>query len=187
MILKLPAFDWRESALDLAWKLNRAHNLVDALGTALANGDDVSAQRSEEAAHNAVYSVARRLEAVRSELSPDIAMTESDAVGSTLAIGGSGVATLALDVMVNAKVALAATDETDETDDADFLVRACADAENAYEVAAAVVKAVPSREGPAVMELRRAFETEGGIALRRKLTKARPRVREIYERVKQAA
>jgi hypothetical protein len=184
MTRKQPEFDWRESALDLAWKLNRAHNLVDALGTALANGDDVSAQRSEGAAHNAVNSVARRLEAVRSQLSPDLAMTESDAVGSTLAIGGSGVATVALDVMVNAKVALAATDEAD---DADFLVRACADAENAYEVAAAVVKAVPGTDGPAAWELRRAFETEGGIALRRRLTKARPRVRAIYQRVKRAA
>ncbi len=128
--------------------------------------------------------MARRLEAVRSELSPDVALTESDAVGSTLAMGGTGIATLALDVMVNATVALAATNETDDND---FLVRACADAENAYEVAAAVVGAVPTREGPAVMDLRRAFETEGGIALRRRLTKARPRVLAIYERVKRAA
>ena len=182
--MKPPALDWRQNAIDLAWKLNRAHHLVDDLGTALANGDGASAQRIEEAAHNAVSSVARRLEAVRAELSPDVEMPESDAIGTTLAIGGSGVATLALDVMVNAKVALASADETD---DAAFLVGACADAQSAYEVAAAIVEAVPSREGPDVMELRRAFDTEGGIALRRKLTKARPRVRAIYERVKRAA
>jgi len=33
-----------------------------------------------------------------------------------------------------------------------------------------------------MMELCRAFETEGGITLRKMLTRARPRVREMYER-----
>ena len=54
-------------------------------------------------------------------------------------------------------------------------------------VAAAVVEAVPRRQGPAVMELRRAFETDGGIAIRERLTRVQPRVREIYRWSRQAA
>ena len=177
-------FDWREKAQHLAWKLNRAHNLIDDLGAALSEGDEKSAQRRAEVAQNAVNSVARALHAMLAEPTPDTQLAEPDVVGSTLTVGGSGVATLALDVKVNAMMALAATHDKGETD---FLIGACGDAESAYEVAAAVVDAAPRRQGPAVMELRRAFETEGGIALRERLTKARPRVLAIYERTRRAA
>ena len=91
---------------------------------------------------------------------------------------------MALDTMVNAMMALALTHDGS---DLDFLIGIYVDAESAYEVAEAVVQAAPRRHGTAVMDLRRAFETEGGIALREKLTKARPRVREIYERARRAA
>jgi hypothetical protein len=178
------AFDWREKAFHLAWKLNRAHGLINDLGAALDEGDEKSVQRRADVAQNAVNSVARALSAMRVEPSPEVPLAEPDAVGSALTMGGSGVATMALDVKVNAMMALAATHDKSETD---FLIGACLDAESAYEVAAAVVEAVPKRQGPAVMELRRAFETEGGIALRERLTKARPRVREIYQRARQAA
>jgi len=177
-------FDWREKALHLAWKLNRAHNLIQDVGTALDEGDDASARRRAEVAKNAVNSVARALKSMRVELSPDVPLAETDAVGSTLTIGGSGVATMALDTMVNAMMALAVTHDRSETD---FLIGTYVDAESAYEVAEAVVQAAPRRHGPEVMDLRRAFETEGGVALREKLTKARPRVREIYERAGSAA
>lgn len=177
-------FDWREKASHLAWKLNRAHSLIEDVGTALDHGDEKSAQRRAEAAQNAVNSVARALRAIRAEPSPEIAVAEPDAVGSALAMRGSGVATVALDVKVNAMMALAATHDQGETD---FLIGACVDAENAYEVAAAVVEAVPRREGSAVLELRRAFETEGGVALRQRLTQVQPRVREIYQRSWRAA
>ena len=177
-------FDWREKAFHLAWKLNRAHNLILDVGSALDQGDDESARRRAEVALTAVNSLARTLSAVRVELSPDVPMAEPDAVGSTLAIGGSGVATMALDTMVNAMMALALTHDRSDTD---FLIGSYVDAESAYEVAEAVVQAAPRSHGQAVIDLRRAFDTEGGIALRERLTKARPRVREIYERARAAA
>jgi hypothetical protein len=177
-------FDWRERALHLAWKLDRAHELIQDVGVALDEGDGASAQRRAQVAQNAVNSVARALTAMRAELSPDVPLAQPDAIGSTLAIGGSGVATVALDTMVNAMMALAVTHDRSETD---FLIGTYVDAESAYEVAEAVVQAAPRRHGPAVMDLQRAFETEGGIALRERLTKARPRVREIYERARPAA
>jgi hypothetical protein len=121
---------------------------------------------------------------MREELPPDTPLDEPDAVGSTLTLGGSGVATIALDVMVNAMLALAATDNNDDTD---FLIGACVDAESAYEVSAAVVEAAPRRDGAAMADLQKAFDTEGGLALRRKLIEARPRVREIHDRVRRVA
>jgi len=177
-------FDWRENALHLAWKLNRAHSLIDDLGTALDEGDEKTVQRRAEVAQNAVNSVVRALSAMRAEPSPEVALAEPDAVGSVLAMGGSGVATMALDVKVNAMMALAGTQDESETD---FLIGACLDAESAYEVAAAIVEIVPRRQGSAVLELRRAFETEGGIAIRERLSQVQPRVREIYQRLRRAA
>jgi hypothetical protein len=115
---------------------------------------------------------------MRDEPRPTDGMNDTDAIGLALAIGGSGVAAIALDVMVNAMVALA---DTDEDDDTDFLIGACVDAQSAYEVSAAVVKAAPSKGGPAIRDLQRAFGTEGEIAVRKRLT---ARVLEINERVK---
>jgi hypothetical protein len=176
--------EWREKALQVGSMLHRAHSLIGDLAAALDEGDDASARLTAQGAHKAVNSVTRAIHAMRSELPPEPPMAGPEAVGSTLAIGGSGVATIALDVMVNAMMALAATDDEGDTD---FLIGTCVDAESAYEVAAAVVQAAPRRHGPAVMDLRRAFDTEGEIALRDRLIRARPRVREIYERVRSAA
>ena len=83
--------------------------------------------------------------------------------------------------MVDAMVALAATDDDE---DADFLTKVCVDAENAYEVCTAVVQAVADTDGVALLDLKRAYETEGGAALRRRVANARPRVREISERTR---
>ena len=102
-------------------------------------------------------------------------------IGSTLALGGSGVATIALDVMVSAMLALAATDDGDETD---FLIGACLDAENAYEMSTAVVQDAPRRDTPAMLDLKRAFDTDGSVALRQRVITTRSRVREINERLK---
>ena len=175
---------WRERALHVAWMLNRAHSLIHDLATALDDDDDASARLTAQGAHQAVNSVTRAVHDMRSELPLEAPLAGTEAVGSTLAIGGSGVATMALDVMVNAMMALAATHDEGDTD---FLIGTCVDAESAYEVATAVVQAAPRRHGPAVMDLRRAFDTEGEIALRNRLIRARPRVLEIYERVRSAA
>ena len=154
------------------------------LGSALEEGDESSANETLRSAHDAVTSIAQAVKTMRAELPPQADSNEPDAIGLNLAVGGSGIATIALDVLVNAMVALALTDDDRDTD---FLIGACVDAESAYEVSAAVLHAAPGRDGPAIMDLCRAFETEGGIALRRKLTRTRPRVREIYERARQVA
>jgi hypothetical protein len=168
----------------LVRKLDRAHCAVEELGSTLDKGDDATTQHTARFAYQAVESAAHAVKTMRAQIPPDAPLSEPDAVGSTLALGGSGVATIALDVMVNAMLALAATDDEDDTD---FLIGACVDAGSAYEVSAAVVQAAPRRDGAAMADLQRAFETEGGVALRKKLIEARPRVREIHDRVRRVA
>ena len=184
MATELRPYNWRDETSRLVWELDRAHSRIEDLGSALDNGDRVSADHTLRLAHDTITSVAQAVKTMGVEFPPKADADEPDAIGSSLAIGGSGAAAIALDVLMNAMVALALTDDTS---DADFLIGACVDAENAYEVSAAVLEAAPHGDGPALFDLRRAFETEGEIALRKKLTTARPRVRQIYERVRRAA
>jgi len=179
--LQLRPYDWREKTVRLEWKLDRAHSAMEDLGNALDEGDDASAHQVAALAHEAVGSAAQAVKSLHAEQPPTERLSEPEAIGSALAIGGSGVATLALDVMVNAMVALAGTDDEDDTD---FLIGACIAAESAYEVSTAVVQAASTRDGPAMLDLLRAFETEGGVALRKKVARARPLVREINERIR---
>ena len=174
------SFNWREKTVQLTSELERAHATMEELGAALDRGDARTARDKARCAHDAVGSVGYAVKALHSEQPPAEQLDKPDAIGSTLAIGGSGVATIALDVMVTAMVALAATDDGEDTD---FLIGACLDAENAYEVGAAVVAAAPHRDVPAMLDLRRAYDTEGSVALRRRVLRARPRVRAIRDRV----
>jgi len=180
----LHPFNWRDETGRLLGKLDHAHSTIADLGSALDEGDEFSAHQTLRSAHDAVTSIAQAVKALRAALPLHTDSNEPDTIGLNLAVGGSGTATIALDVLVNAMVALALTDDDTDTD---FLIGACVDAESAYEVSAAVLQAAPQRDGPAMMELCRAFETDGGIALRKRLTRARPRVREIYEQARRAA
>jgi len=180
----LHPFNWRDETGRLLGKLDHARSTIEDLGSALEEGDESCAHQTLRSAHDAVASIAQAVKTMRAELPLQADSNEPDTVGLNLAVGGSGIATIALDVLVNATVALALTADDRDTD---FLIGACVDAESAYEVSAAVLQAAPQRDGPAMMELRRAFETEGGIALRKRLTRARPRVRELYEQARQAA
>jgi hypothetical protein len=173
-------YNWREKTVQLAWQLDSAHCALEELGHALDTGDRATARQVVRSAHEAVGSVGLAVQSLRTEQPPPDDLEQPDAIGSMLAIGGSGVATIALDVMVNAMVALSATDDRDETD---FLIGACLDAETAYEVSAAVVQAAPRRDVPAMLDLRRAYDTDGSVALRRRVLETRPRVREISARV----
>jgi hypothetical protein len=173
-------YDWRNKTARLAFELERAHATMEDLGVALDDGDDVSARHKARCAHEAVGSVGYAVKALRSEQPPAEQLDPPDAIGSTLAIGGSGVATIALDVMVSAMLAMAATDDGEDTD---FLIGACLDAESAFEVSAAVVAAAPSGDEPKILDLCRAYDTEGSVALRQRVITARPRVREICRRV----
>jgi len=181
MDLQQHPYDWRRKALQLASQLERAHSAMEDLGAALDDGDEASARLNERSAHEAVGSVGYAVKTLHTEQPPAELLDEPDAIGSTLAIGGSGVATIALDVMVTAMLALAATDDGDETD---FLIGACLDAENAYEMSAAVVQDAPRRSTPAMFDLQRAFDTDGSVALRQRVITTRSRVREINERIK---
>jgi len=175
-----PSYDWRQKSMHLAWKLDRAHEGVEALAAALEADDVRSARRAARSVHGDVGAVAEEVKRLRAEQPPLASMDDPDAIGSALTIGGSGVATIALDVMVGAMVALAVTDDADE--ETDFLIGACVDAESAYEASTAVVRAVPRTDGPALLNLKRAFGTEGEVALRRRVVQARARVREINNR-----
>jgi len=177
-------FDWRQKAIQLAFQLERAHSTMEELGAALENGDDDSTRDMARTAHEAVGTVGYAVKALHSEQPPARQLEKPDAIGSTLAIGGSGVATIALDVMVTAMLALASTDNVDDTD---FLIGACLDAESAYEVSTAVVQAAPQRDDPAMLDLRRAYETEGSVALRKRVIEARHRVRAINARLESEA
>ncbi|HEX4862670.1 MAG TPA: hypothetical protein VFV02_01275 [Acidimicrobiales bacterium] len=97
-----------------------------------------------------------------------------------LAISGSGVASAALDLMVNAMTALAATDDEN---DADFLIGACLDAASAYQVGASVLEEAPRGSGPAIQDLKRAFDVEGEAALGSRLRRDRALAVEINQRV----
>jgi hypothetical protein len=181
MTVDLPQrpYDWRQQAIQLASELERAHATMEELGTALEHGDDDSVRHTTRTAHQAVGSVGYAVKALHSERPPPQLLDIPDTIGSTLTIGGSGVATIALDVMVSAMLALAATDDGAETD---FLIGACLDAESAYEVSTAVVQAAPKRDVPAMLDLRRAYDTEGSVALRNRVIDARPRVRAMVTR-----
>ena len=173
-------YDWREKTIHLVWKLDRAHSKVEELGAALDQGDSAAVRQVLRSAQEAVGSAAEAVKTLDADQSATEGMDEPDVIGSRLAIGGSGLATVALDVMTNAWVALAVTDDGDDTD---FLIGACVDAENAYEVSAAVVEAAPRADGSAMLDLKRAFETDGEVALRKRVTRARPRVLEIRKRI----
>jgi hypothetical protein len=178
--LQTRPFDWRQKTIQLAFQLERAHSTMEDLGAALEIGDDASTRDIARTAHEAVGTVGYAVKALHSEQPLAQQLEKPDAIGSTLAIGGSGVATIALDVMVSAMLALAATDNVDDTD---FLIGACLDAESAYEVSTAVVQAAPQRDFPTMLDLRRAYDTEGSVALRKRVIAARHRVREINARL----
>lgn len=173
-------YDWRRKTERLAGQLNAAHSAAEGLGATLEKGDTSAVKNVEETAHDAVGFVAQSVKRLQVEQPPAKDMDEIDATGSTLAIDGAGVAAVALDVLVNAGVALARTEDLDDTD---FLVAAILDAENAYEVGAAIVEAAPQSDEPGMVDLERALGTEGNKTLTKRLTQARPRVLAIKERV----
>jgi hypothetical protein len=172
--------EWRGLATMVASELDDAHSAVQVLGRALEEGETRVARRRYSAARDAVGSVTRDVTRLSLEQPLREDMDEHTAVGSELALRGSGAASVALEVMVNAMAALATTDDQD---DVDLLTEVCADAERAFEVSAAVVKAAPRSRGSSILDLKRAFETEGVVMLRRKVNASRARVFEINERI----
>lgn len=177
---QMSSYDWRARTVELACRLERAHAAVEDLGSALEHGNEASVRSIARGAFEAVGSAAEAADTFRAERPPEARMTGPDATGSMLAIGGSEAAAGALDVMVHAMVALAATEDGD---DEDFLIGACVDAARAYEVGTGVLGAVPARSGPAILDLDRAFQGQDEVALRRRLTSDRARVSEITRRV----
>ena len=173
-------YDWRGKAFHLAWKLDRAHAAAHVLGTTLDEGDPLAARRRYRAAREAVGSVAKEVKTFRCEHPPTEGLDERGATGPTLVIRGSWSATVALVVMVDAMTTLSFTHEVDDTD---VLVGACIDAERAYEDSTAVVKAASQAYGSVLGNLARAFDTDGEVALRKRVTAGRAAVHAISERV----
>lgn len=172
--------DWRSRATSLAAQLDRAHCAVEALSAALEEGNGTSVKDAEDAAHEAVEDVARSVKSFKAE-QPFGESDGLDGTGSTVAIGGAGVATVSLDVMVKSMVALASTTDLDETD---YLVSAGFDAENAYEVGVAVVGAAPNSDESGMVDLERALSTAGYKALTKRVTQARPRILAIQKQMR---
>ena len=174
-----PLHDWRSETKHLAGQLERAHDVVEAMGAALDEADDAGAKSVEAVARDAVVIVAKSVKTLSTERPPADNLSEPEGLGSTLAVAGGGVATVALDVMVNAMAALATTDDNDDTE---FLVGASLDAESAYEVGSAVVQASTSADLPRMVNLQRTLDTGACRALRERLIRSRPRVQAMKER-----
>ena len=173
-------YGWRGGAALLAAKLDRAHSAVQVLGKELEAGDIRSARRSHDLAREAVVSVTKQVKAMRAEQPATEDLDEPVATGSALAVRGCGAATVALGVMVDAMGALVMTDDEGDTH---VLIGACLDAEQAYDDSTAIVTAASQTHGSAMLDLKRAFDAEGEVALRRRVIAARTQVRDINERV----
>ena len=164
---------WRARAAFVSSKLDRAHSSVYFLGDALANGDTRIARGPWHSARRAVDSVAREVNTLRDEQPPTEEVDEPTVTGAALTVDGAGAATMALDVMVSSMVALSATEDEDATD---VLVGACIDAARLYEGSTAIVKAASHSHGSEVVDLKRAFNAKGEVALRNRVAAARARL-----------
>ena len=171
---------WRGQAAFVATRLDRAHSAVNVLGEALETGHSRSAVRQYRTARDEVTGVAQEIQTLRVDQPPPDVMPEMTATGSTLVIRGAGAATIALDVIVNAMAALTAAEKESDTD---ALIGACIDAQQVYADSAAVVRAASNAHGSALSNLERAFDTEGEVALRKKVRDARAQVYDINKRV----
>ena len=164
---------WRARAAFLSTKLDRAHDSVYFLGDALEKGDSRAARGPWHSARRAVDSVAREVSTLRDEQPPTEKPEEPAVTGSALTIDGADAATMALDVMVNSMVALSATTDEETTD---VLIGDCVDAARVYEGSAAVVKASLHSHGSETLDLKRAFDADGEVALRNSVVGARARL-----------
>jgi hypothetical protein len=163
---------WRARAAFLSTKLDRAHSSVYFLGEALEKGDSRTARGPWHSARRAVDSVAREVKNLRDEQPPTEDL-EAAGTGSSLTIESADAATMALDVMVSSMVALSATEDEDATD---ILIGACIDAARLYEGSTAIVKAASQSHGSEVLDLKRAFDADGEVALRNRVVAARARL-----------
>lgn len=174
------SYDWRAGSGELIGRLDRAHSAAQDLSSALERGDEDSAHALAHSALEAVGSIDDAVAALSAQLPPEARLSEPDRARSMVAIGGSDVACVALDVMVNALLALAATDDDDDTD---CLIAAYVDAASAYQVAATAVENAPKADGAAIRDLKGSFDLQGESSLRTTLTRDRGRVVEISRRL----
>jgi hypothetical protein len=150
------------------------------LGDALEKGDSRAARGPWHSARRAVDSVAREVNTLRDEQPATVEEEEPAVTGSALTIDGADAATMALDVMVNSMVALSATTDEEATD---VLIGDCVDAARVYEGSAAVVKASLHSHGSETLDLKRAFDADGEVALRNSVVGARARLGDMNEGV----
>ena len=113
------------------------------------------------------------MKTLRDEQPPTEDLDEPAVTGSALTIDGAAAATMALDVMVSSMIAPSATEDEDATD---VLVGVCIDAARLYEGSTAIVKAASQSHGSDVLDLKRAFDADGEVALRNRVVAARARL-----------
>lgn len=164
---------WRARTTFLSTKLDRAHASVYFLGDALERGDTRVARAPWYSARQAVDSVAREVKTLRDEQQTTDDRAESTVTASSLTIDGADAATVALDVMVNSMVALSATEDEAASD---VLIGDCVDAARVYDSSAGLVKAALQRRGTDVLDLKRAFDADGEVALRKSVLGSRARL-----------
>ena len=164
---------WRARAAFVSSKLDRAHSSVYFLGNALENGETRFARGPWHSARRAVDSAAKEVKTLRDEQPLTEDLGEPAVTGAALTIDSAAAATMALDVMVSSMVALFATEDDDATD---VLIGACMDAARLYQGSTAIVKAATQSHGPAVLDLKRAFDADGEAALRSRVMAARARL-----------
>ena len=164
---------WRARAAFVSSKLDRARSSVYFLGDVLENGDTRLARGPWHSARRAVDSAAREVKTLRDEQPATEDLNEPAVTASALTIDGAGAATMALDVMVSSMVALSATEDEDATE---VLIGACVDAARVYEDSTAIVKAASQSHGSEVLDLKRAFDADGEVALRNRVVTARTRL-----------
>lgn len=172
-LIERRTIDWRKRAECVVGQLTTARTALEALSAALETGDRAAVQTVEPTAYTAVRGAAQSVRLMRAEGPLTTDTTIVNLTGSSLVLGGAEVASCALDVMLNAMIALAGPADDD---DIDFLVSATISAESTYEIGMAVVEAAPQWDAAELMDVGSAFATEGRETMMKRMIQARSEV-----------
>ena len=165
--------DWPKRAECLAGQLTTARTALDTLSVALESADQIAVQTVQTTAYTAVRGTAQSVKSMRAEGSRTNDTEVSKVTGSSLVLWGAKVASCALDVMLNAMIAVASTPDDDDTD---FLAAATISAESTYEIGMAIVEAVPRCDAAELVDLGRVFPTEGRETMMKRMIQTRSEI-----------
>ena len=169
---------WRRSAAHLGTQLRRAHVAVHSVAATIDKGRTRSAHRRYATARHRIAAIAGDVAAFRAQRPGPEHLGETAAAGSALTLRGAEAATLSLDVMLDAVMALRAVDDRRETE---LLIGACIDAEQGFAQSVAVVRAAATAHAAAVRTLSKAFDSDGEQALRLRLVREKAALAGLQE------